>query len=119
MGKLIEDILKRVDRDAIQKDLIMEVRSGRSAGIAHLAYFLTPFNHLALAHENLIQVGILGCQSITMFDYNGFTVTKIPSNVCDNPIGWRDDGRAHSIADVESPVKLLLIRERRNPVAEA
>src|SRR5436190_355417 len=64
----IEEEPSRIDRNTVDAHLVVEVRSGRAAGIADAADQLPALHLLAELHVLLREVGVLGDEAVAVID---------------------------------------------------
>jgi len=68
MGRMasIKDISQGINRNPVQMDLIVQVRSGRSTTITNEGNGFTPLNILPLFYQGLFEMGISGDHTIAV-----------------------------------------------------
>src|SRR5690606_8014238 len=109
----------RVDRAAMNADFEMEVRTGRSTGVADEADHVASFDLLADAGAPGGHMGVAGHHAVAMADFDDLSVTGLGAHEGNLAVGRRVDRRAERPAEVEPGVHRRAAVERIRAIAEA
>ena len=74
----IEDVIHGIDRFLIDADFIMQMRSGRSAGISDIANYIPPFDFLIVVNIKRLQMPIICLITIAMIYSDNFSESIHP-----------------------------------------
>ena len=107
-----------VNADAVEDDLVVQVRPGAAAGVAHIAHQIAPAQGIAFFNRAALHMGIPGYQPIAVIDDYGIAVGTVRAGEADHALGCALDGRASLGGNVYAFVELAPTGERRAAAAE-
>lgn len=117
-GESVKNIAQGIDGNAVDTDLIMEMRTCTSTGVAHIGDELTPFDPIPFFDSVFAQMGIAGDNAVAVIDHDVFAIA-MGSVHRDHPaLGAGIDGGSLGSGNVQSLVEFPLTRERGFAVSE-
>src|SRR5215470_1244695 len=104
---------------AVDLHLIVQMGSGRTAGVAELAYFLSKFHFLTNLYRDRLEVRIAGVDTEAMIDLDHPTIVPHPAGVNNCSGRRRQDRRAGLVLEIEAVMLGTLAGEGIDAHAEA
>ena len=115
---LVQDILCRVHRDAVQVDFVMQVRCRASSGISYQGDFIPTLDTRPPFYQIFLQMTVPCHHTVSVLDHHAFAEAPFGSYKRDGAVGRCNDRRTHARGNIDALVKLLQTSERGYPVAK-
>ena len=119
ISRSIEDVGCRIDRNAVQSHLIVQMGAGTAPGISMSATTSPLRTRSSSLFQPLIDMGITGHDAVTVVDDDNLAQRAFVAHKGDDAISSSDDRGTFTIGDIDSFVELPPPGERGYTVIES
>ena len=102
MWTSVEDVLFRIDRNAVEKHLVVNMRTGASAGVAHFGDDLTASDRIAALFQRLVNMTEPGDETVSVIDDQHDAQQPLAGSVGDHAVGSGANQRPLAVGDIKA-----------------
>ena len=117
-GKLVEDMLLGIYREAVQVDFVMQVWCCASSGISYQGNLLSALDMRAPLYQVFVDMTVACQHTVSVVDNNGLAEAPFPAYECYSSVGRCNNWGVPPCGNIDALVKLFHPGERGYAIAK-